>query len=125
MQATAGKFGLATAVFMVLFGVGAPTVQAATYTYANSISTPAGVIRDSGFRASVSGGNSTALLGLGQNVIVSYFAYPGYKEVGYASGDNPHVTYLFHARYSSLQSKCYWWYEGVGGNAPLTCSVYS
>lgn len=119
------KVGVAAALAFVLLSVAVPAAQAATYTYANAVSTPEGQARSSGQRASIVGGSAEIRLGLGKVAIVTYYDYPGYDQVGFSETDAGSVARTSHARYSNAFSKCYWRAGGVGGSAALTCTVRS
>lgn len=110
------------AATVVAAGVVAPAAQAASYTYANAISTAEGVARDSGIQAVISGGTAKLSVTFGQSWIVTYRPAPGYSEIGFAVGDNPQVVRLGHQDANNVHSKCYWSFPSVGGTAELTCT---
>lgn len=112
---------IAFALFVVALSVAVPAAQAATVTYSNS-SASASQVRTSSV-LSIVGGTATTGLGGGTTTIITFRGYPGYSEVGHATGSNPHITRLSHSRASSTQSKCYWYWAGVGGTTLLKCTA--
>ncbi|MBQ1051934.1 hypothetical protein KBX50_26175 [Micromonospora sp. C51] len=110
-------------MFSVFSGIAIPAANAASFKYADDIDTAEGRPRYSGLRSTIAGGKVAATVGVGTSTIISYYDYPGYDEVGYASGPNPYVVTLTHQSYSTLQSKCYWEASGVGGSTEINCWV--
>jgi len=117
--------GVIAVLAFILLNVAIPVAQAATYTYANGVSTPEGQPRTSGLRSSVTGGSASVQLGIGSVAVVTYYDYPGYSQVGFASSDSGSTASMTHARHTNAHSKCYWSAHNVGGSAKLTCSVKS
>ncbi|WP_422770227.1 hypothetical protein ACN28C_26415 [Plantactinospora sp. WMMC1484] len=117
------RSGVFVALFSVLSVIAIPAAQAASYKYADSIDTAEGQPRYSGLRSSITGGQVAATLGVGTSTVITYYDYPGYSEVGYASGPNPYIVTLTHQPYSTLHSKCYWEAYGVGGSTEIDCWV--
>jgi hypothetical protein len=116
----------AAAAFSIgVLGIAAPAAQAATFTYADGISTPENQAHNSGSRATISGGEAWTTLGLGTTTLIIFYPAPGYNEVGFANGSNPARVGLSHDTYMNAQSKCYWHANNVGGNADITCSAFS
>lgn len=124
-QKLAVRLGVVAALAVSSLALAVPAAQAATYTYADAKSTPENQARTGGPYATVSGGQAWTLLGLGITAIITYYPAPGYREVGYADGNNPVKVNLSHARESNARSKCYWNFYNVGGTADLTCKAYS
>lgn len=98
---------------------------AASYKYADDISTAEFQVRDSGIASSITGGRMRVILGIAvtQNII-TYYPAPGYQEVMRASGQAPMDVYMSHERAYYARSQCYWGFGGVGGTASVNCWRY-
>lgn len=120
LVAVRGALVLALSVLVLALTV--PMAHAATLTYWNG-SASANQVKYSGMLASIAGGTSKTGLGGGTSTIITYKDYPGYSEIGHATGNNPHVSRLRHTGTSSVKSKCYWYWAGVGGSTTLTCTA--
>ncbi|MFV2110563.1 hypothetical protein [Micromonospora sp. LOL_015] len=115
------------AAFVIL--TTASLAQAATYFYyANDTPTAELQHRYSGVRPSISGGMASSMLGgdagSAYNVIETYYSYPGYQTVGYASSGG--TVYLSHAQVVDASQKFHWDWPIAGGTIPgeldLTCA---
>lgn len=115
--------GLLVALVSVCSGIAVPAAHAASYMYANNISTPEAQPRYSGLRPIVSGGSAIVLLGVGSSVHISYYDYPGYTQLGFAKANAPLPATINHAAFSNAFAQCYWTLNGVGGSADLRCTV--
>lgn len=119
------RLGIVGALVIASLGLAVPAAQAATYTYANAISTPENQARISPSYSSVRGGQAWASIGHGTTTLITFYPAPGYREVGYADGNNPVKVNLGHVAEPNAKSKCYWSYYGVGGNVDMTCKAYT
>lgn len=128
----ASRGGIAT-LCMVLLGfvalIGAPIAQAATYTYANNISTPELQRRESGQRTAIAGGEAWTepwgADGAGATVfITTYYPYPGYRTVAtFSGGGEVRGT---HPNSSNARQQCWWDFEYSNtsiGNLKMTCKT--
>lgn len=114
----------ATSVGAVLLAaLAVPSAQAATYTYANALSTPMGAEPASGTLSSITGGTAEVALGFGSVTIATFYPAPGYSEVARGTSSASSVARISHDRANNAQSKCSWRWENVGGNADLTCAA--
>ncbi len=112
------RFLIGIGIAVVLGSTAIPAAQAASYTYANSVNTSEGQVRQSNLRANLNGGGS-ATYTYATSHIVSFNPAPGYREYGhsYAGGS---VT-MTHANVTNAYSKCYWYFNGNGGSTSMTC----
>lgn len=115
--------GILVAVALVL--TAGTFAQGASYYYASEKSTPEARQVESGIRSSISGSGEILDLGVGTVSVETYFGYPGYTTVSYASAPAGYEAYTGHETKKNAQSHCWWNYHGVGGNAPLTCRAAS
>lgn len=113
------------ALAFVLLSIAIPAAHAATYTYANGVSTPEAQPRDSGQRASITGGTASVQLGGGTVTIKTYYPAPGYTTVAQVTSDAGGTARVSHAKQSNARSQCYWNWQNVGGSAKLTCGAIS
>ncbi len=116
-------FGLVVFLAVALVGVVAPAANASSYTYAQAELTPERQSRYSGLRSTISGAEAYTILGVGTTTVQTYYGYPGYSVVGFATSNNPSTVTFYHLRKSNLYGSCFWSYYGVGGYAKITCSV--
>lgn len=99
------------------------SAHAATYTYANDVRLASGAQRDSGTRATISGGSVQLTLGISvTQYIKTYYPAPGYKEVARNATGAGQVGHLSHTRVKNATSAC-GWYNSGGGVASITCKV--
>lgn len=117
------RLGIVGALVIGSLGLAVPAAQAATYTYANAVSTPENQARTSPTYSSIRGGQAWASVGLGTTTLITFYPAPGYSEVGYANGSNPVKVGLSHQAAPNSKSKCYWSYYGVGGDVDMTCKA--
>lgn len=117
------NLGVVGILGFVLANIVIPSAQAATWTYANKYRTTMGQAVSSGPRSVVSGGTAQLHLAFGDITIVTYYNYPGYKELWFATSDASSTANMNHAPTSNSESKCYWLWESVGGTAEVTCAV--
>lgn len=111
------------ATVVALLSVAVTAAQAATYTYANDISTPEAQPRDSGQRASIAGGSASVTLGFGTVTIKTYYPAPGYTTIAQVTSEASGTARVSHAKQTNARSQCYWNWQNVGGSAKLTCSI--
>ncbi|MFT0846581.1 hypothetical protein VR010_02365 [Actinomycetaceae bacterium L2_0104] len=121
------------ALFSIVLSLGifsiiaTPVAQAVSYTYANWVLTAESQIRYSGTVSSISGGyGETELFSAdganGRVYIETYYDYPGYRTVMFASG-NDRVD-MNHVASSNAKQQCYWnwpWAPGSIGSMDLYC----
>lgn len=109
--------------------IAAPLAQAASYTYANNVSTAENQVRDSGVRSSIRGGNGTlqSFSADGAGTIMymeTYLPAPGYRTIMIGEGGSS--VNMSHAATSSAAQKCRWDWPWAGGNIgslTMTCAT--
>jgi hypothetical protein len=121
----ASPLALATALIV------APSASAASYTYANAVSTAENAYHYSGARSLINGGSAeTETFAPGGLVPIAYIETyspePGYQTHGFASGGTR--ASMTHEAKSNVHSKCRWdwpWAGGDIGNLDFTCIATS
>ena len=115
------RAGLALAGAFVISSIAIPAAYAAEIQYSNNLMTSEGTARSSGLKSTISGGKVILTLGVGSQTIITYSPAPGYNEYGRSTTLTPSTGRLSHLPASNVYSRCYWWADGVGGSAEISC----
>jgi len=115
--------GAAALLLFIISGI-ASSVQAASYTYANAVTTQAGHERFSGLRSVVAGGTAQVNLTIGYNRIFTYYAPPGQRTLYSTKSDSGAPANMHHPDVTNAHSKCSWsMADGGPGTGDITCTV--
>lgn len=124
------KWGEAAAVGLLsalVVGAAISPASAAEHRYVNNVASHDQQWRGTYAKANISGGRSSASMGIGWSAIQTYLSQPGFSIYASAEGANPGYTFLNHARVHYYKSRCQWTSRGyppLAGTAPLTCYYY-
>lgn len=118
-----GTLGRSLLLAVIAVFVTVTSAQALSWTYVNAKVVPHNVVQYSGLRSSITAGQASVGLGLGQIYIETYRPQPGYQTIQAGSSTAPGPVWISHQRAYNSQQKCFWSLPNIGGEAELTCKL--